>query len=152
MEVFKDHRRFIFQSKSKDHKNTIEILDLNKRFLVYCNHKHRWKTPDGPFKINKQARATDIYLESFDKKFLGEINEIHPQLFSMRRIRKFEIYDQNKILVGTVREKPKFIGSDWQLEKTNNETIAFMVGNRKKKTYKIQSPGGQVLPKSYRDP
>lgn len=151
MDVFRGHRRFIFQSKPEDHKNTIEIFDLNMRLVASCSHKHSWKIPDGPFKINKQARATDIILESYDGRFLGDINEVPPELFSMRAIRKFEIYDDKKELVGRVKERPKFVGTGWELENSNAKKIAMMVGNRKNKNYKIQSPSGQVLAKCGKD-
>jgi hypothetical protein len=72
-------------------------------------------------------------------------------LFSTRLIRKFEIYNDHKELVGVVREKPKAFGSDWVLENVDRKVIAFMVGDRKKKDYEIQTPAGEFLARCFRD-
>lgn len=151
MEVLRRHRSFIFQSKLKDQKDTIGIFDLNMNLLACCKHEHTWRTPRGPIKVRKQARVTDIYFESSDGTLLCEINEIPPKFGSARLIRKFEIYVQKKELVGAVREKPKFVGSDWELTNLDERTIALMVGDRKKKDYEINSPNGQVLARCYKD-
>jgi hypothetical protein len=150
LEVFSGHWSFIVQSKLKDRKDTGVFFDLNMGLLAYFRHEHAWRTPRAPFKIGKQARTTDIYLESVDGNLFGEINEIPPKLFTMRLIRKFEIYNDKKELVGVVREKPKAFGSDWVLENLEKTTIAMMVGDRKKKDYEIQTPGGQVIASCFR--
>lgn len=151
LEALSEQSNFIVKSKLKDFKDTGGIFDSNMRVLAYFQHEHTWRTPRGPIRIGKQARATDIYLKSFDWNLFGEINEIPPKLFSMRLIRKFEIYNDNKELVGLVREKPKAFGSDWVLENVEGKVIAFMVGDRKKKDYEIQNPDGDFLARSFRD-
>ena len=133
MEVFSGHRSFIVKFKLKNLKDTGGIFDLNMGLLAYFRHEHTWRSPRGPIKIAKQARATDIYLESVDGTLFGEINEIPPKLITMRLIRTFEIYDDRKELVGVVREKPKMVGSDWELENLEKTVIALMVGDRNKK-------------------
>ena len=142
---------FIFNSSLKDLNDTGGIFDTNMRVLAYFRHEQTWRTPRGPIRVAKQARATDIYLENSDGELFGEINEIPPKLVTMRLIRKFEIYNNRKELAGVVREKPKAFGSDWVLENVEEKVIAFMVGDRKKKEYKIQTPDGDVLAKCFRD-
>ena len=137
--------------KLKNLKDTGGIFDLNMGLLAYFRHEHTWRSPRGPIKIAKQARATDIYLESVDGTLFGEINEIPPKLITMRLIRTFEIYDDRKELVGVVREKPKMVGSDWELENLEKTVIALMVGDRNKKEYDIQTSNGQVLARCFRD-
>jgi hypothetical protein len=152
MEVFKGHSSFIFQKKPKGHNNIVEIFDSRMRLLASCKRKRVWKSPDGPFKINKQAYSSDIFLEDFSGRILGEINEIPPQMFSMRLIRRYKIYDDDTRLIGVVREKPKAFGSTWVLFDRNEENlIGEIVGNRKKKNYKIESSRDEVLVKCYRD-
>lgn len=151
LEVFSGHQSFAIVSELKDLKDTGGIFDLNMGLLAYFRHEHNWRTPRGPVKIWRQARATDIYLESVDGILLGEINEIPPKLFTMRLIRNFEIYNDRKELVGAVKEKPKAIGSDWVLEDLDGKVIAVVAGDRGKKEYEIQTPDGQVLVKSFRE-
>ncbi|UCE96695.1 MAG: hypothetical protein JSV51_03635, partial [Candidatus Bathyarchaeota archaeon] len=152
MEALGEQSNFIVKSKLEDFKDTGGFFDSNMRVLAYFRHEHTWRTPRGPIRIGKQARATDIYLESFDGNLFGEINEIPPKLISIRLIRTFEIYNDNKELVGVVREKPKAIGSDWVLENVEEKAIALMVGDRKKKDYEIQTPDGEFLARCFRDP
>lgn len=151
LEVFREYRNFVVKSKLRDRKDTGGIFDNNMELLASFRHEHTWRTPRGPVKIAKQARATDIYLERVDGALFGEINEVPPKLFSMRLIRTFEIYDDKKELVGMVREKPKAFGSDWVLENLEKKVIASALGERKKKDYEIQSSSGQVLAKCFRD-
>lgn len=151
MEVFTEHQSFTFISELVDRENSGGIFDANAdRLLAYFRHEHNWRTPRGPVKIWKQARATDIYLESVDGVLFGEINEIPPKLFSMRLIRTFEIYDDRKELVGVVREKPKAVGSDWVLENLDGNIVGVVVGDRKNKEYEIHTPDGQVLVRCFR--
>jgi len=152
LEALSEQSNFIVKSKLEDFKDTGGIFDSNMRVLAYFKHEHTWRTPRGPIKVRKQARATDIYLESFDGKLFGEINEIPPKVASMRLIRKFEIYNENKELVGVVGEKPKAFGfPDWVLENVEGKAIAFMVGDRKRKDYEIQTPDGEFLARCFRD-
>lgn len=151
LEVFRGHSSFIFQSKTKDKKKIIEIFDSKMKLLASCRHKHTWKSPAGSFRSDLQSRTTEIILEGFDGTFLGEINEIPPQLISFRLIRKFEIIDDKKKLLGRVREKPKFIGSTWVLEDSKEKKIAEIVGDRGGKDYRIKSPDGELFAKCYRD-
>ena len=152
MEALSEQTSFIVKSKLKDPKDAGGIFDSNMRVLAYFKHEHTWRTPRGPIRVRKQARATDIYLESFDGNLFGEINEIPPKLVSMRFIRTFEIYNDNKELVGVVEEKPKAFGfPDWVLENVEGKAIAFMVGDRKKKDYEIQTPDGEFLARCFRD-
>lgn len=152
MEALSEQSNFIVKSKLKDLRDTGGIFDSNMRVLAYFKHEHTWRTPRGPIRIAKQARATDIYLESFDGNLFGEINEIPPKLVSMRLIRTFEIYNDKKELVGVVREKPKAFGfPDWVLENVEEKAIACMVGDRKKKDYEIQTPDGEFLARCFRD-
>jgi hypothetical protein len=152
LEALSEQSNFIVKSKLKDLKDTGGIFDSSMRVLAYFRHEHTWRTPRGPVRVAKQARATDIYLESFDGNLFGEINEIPPKLVSMRLIRTFEIYNESKELVGAVREKPKAFGfPDWVLENVEGKAIAFMVGDRKRKDYEIQNPGGEFLARCFRD-
>lgn len=153
MEALSERSNFIVKSKLKDLRDTGGIFDSNMRVLAYFKHEHTWRTPRGPIRIGwKQAEATDIYLESFDGNLFGEINEIPPKLVSMMRIRTFEIYNDKKELVGVVREKPKAFGfPDWVLENVEEKAIAYMVGDRKKKDYEIQTPDGEFLARCFRD-
>ena len=133
MEILGNNRSFVFQPKLEGQKDTVWIFDLDKNLLAHYRFERTWRAPRGPISIGKRARSTDIYLESNDGTLFGEINEIPPTLFSARVIRKFEIYDDKKELVGTVREKPKMVGSNWVLENLDEKIIAEMVGDRKKK-------------------
>ncbi|MCW4031236.1 MAG: hypothetical protein NWE80_02615, partial [Candidatus Bathyarchaeota archaeon] len=152
MEALSEQSNFIVKSKLKDLEDTGGIFDSNMRGLAYFRHEHTWRTPRGPIRVAKQARATDIYLESFDGNLFGEINEIPPKLVSMRLIRKFEIYNDKKEFVGVVREKPKAVGfPDWVLENVEGKLVAFMVGDREKKDYEIQTPDGEFLTRCFRD-
>ena len=151
MEALGEQSNLIVKSKLEDFKDTGGFFDSNMRVLAYFRHEHTWRTPRGPIRIAKQARATDIYLESFNGNLFGEINEIPPKLISMKLIRTFEIYNDKKELVGVVREKPKAIGSDWVLENVEEKAIAIMVGDRKKKDYEIQTPDGEFLARCFRD-
>ena len=151
MEILGNNKSFIFQPNLEDQKDTVGIFDLDMNLLAYYRHEHTWRSPRGPIRISKRARVTDVYLESVDGTLFGEINEIPPKLFSSRLIRKFEIYNDKKELVGKVREKPKMVGSDWVLENLDEKVIAVIVGDRKKKNYEIQSRLGVVLANCFVD-
>ncbi|UCC57992.1 MAG: hypothetical protein JSW14_06430 [Candidatus Bathyarchaeum sp.] len=98
-----------------------------------------------------EARTTDIRLEAIDGTLLGEIHEVPPPLMTMKLKRKWEIYNFKKELKGIVREKPKFIGSDWVLENIEGKVIATIKGDRKKKDYEVQTKEKQVIARCYRD-
>ena len=100
MEFLRGNTSFIMQPSLDGQKNSVGIFDLNKKLLASYSHDHTWRSPRAPFKMNTQARSTNIYLENIDGTLIGEINEIPPRLFSMKLVRTFELYDQNKILVG----------------------------------------------------
>jgi len=151
LQILGNNRNFIFQPNLESQKDTVGIFDLDKNLLARYRHEHTWRSPRGPIRISKKARATDVYLESANGTLFGEINEIPPKLFSSRLIRKFEIYNEKKELVGIVREKPKMIGSDWVLENLDEKIIAVMVGDRKKKNYEINSQRGEVLANCFVD-
>ena len=150
MEVFRGHSSFIFQSKVKD-KMSVEIFDSKRKLLASCKHKYVWKDSNGSYCNNVQIRLSEIVLEGFDGSF-GWIIEFPAKIVSFRLIkRRYEIYDNNRRFVGEVREKAKIFGSDWVLYDLEGDKIAKMVGNRKKKDYKIQSQGGEPFAKCYRD-
>ena len=151
MEILGNNRSFVFQPNLEGQKDTVGIFDLDGNLLACYRHEHTWRSPRGPINVGSKARATDVYLESVGGKLFGELNEIPPKLFSTRLIRKFEIYDEKKELVGRVREKPKMVGSDWVLENLDEKIIAEMVGDRKKKNFEIKSPRGEVFAKCFVD-
>lgn len=150
--VFNGYKSFIVKSQVENFKDTGGIFDSKMGLLAYFKHEHTWRSPRGPIKVGKQARATDIYLKRADDSLFGEINEIPPKLISMQLIRTFEIYDERKELVAVVKEKPKAFGSaDWVLLDLQEKVIASIVGDRKKKEYEIQSSGGQAIARCSRD-
>ena len=160
LELFGGHRSFIVVSELKDFRDTGGIFDDNMRLLGYFRHEYNLRTPRGVIFGSPRRRlfgsirrflSMDIYLETVDGVLFGEINQIPPKVGSMRLIRSFEIYDNRKELVGVVREKLKFVGSDWVLVNLEEQVIASVFGDRKRKDYEIQTPDGSVLARCSRD-
>ena len=152
MKIFSGRDQFIIKSKIKDLKDTGGILDNSMGVLAYFKHTHSWKNPGGSrFNIGKQAKTTDVVLETTDKTVLGKIHEIPPPLMSMRLIRKFRVHNNKEELIAVVREKPKFRGSDWILENPNEEVIAITKCKWKKKDYEIVSKEKHGIARVYRD-
>jgi uncharacterized protein YxjI len=152
IEIFSDRDQFIIKSEIKDRKDTGGILDTSMGVLAYFKHTHSWKNPGGSrFNIGKQAKTTDVVIEATDKTLLGEIHEIPPPLMSLRLIRKFRIHNNKEELIAVVREKPKFMGSDWVLENPKEEVIAITKGKWKKKNYEIISKEKHGIARVFRD-
>ncbi len=153
MDIFKEHKSFIFQSKPKDKEKTLKIFDLDMKLLAYYRRENIWKPYYEPTHESghMQSRSIDIYLMNSNGTLIGEINE-NPPVWAVKP-KIFEIYNEKKELVGLVRDERGTwdFSSDWKLKDHGNRLIGSMVGNQKKKDYKIQSPQGQVLAKCYRD-
>jgi uncharacterized protein YxjI len=152
IEIFNGRDQLIIKSKIKDLKDTGAILDNSMGVLAYFKHTHSWKNPGGSrFNIGTQAKTTDVVLEATDKTLLGKIHEIPPPLMSMRLIRKFRIFNDKEELQAVVKEKPKFIGSDWILENPKEEVIAITKGKWKKKDYEIMTKEKHGIARVYQD-
>lgn len=117
--------------------DTLGIMDADMRLLCYVKHQHSWKMPQvwKGMPITSRMRTTDVRLEGIDGALLGEIHEIPSG--TMRVIRRWEVYDEKGDFKGAVKEKPKFIGSDWVLENAGGDVVAAIEGDRKKHDYEI---------------
>ena len=130
------NNRFIIQRKMTDGEDTLEIMDADMRHLCYVKHQHSRKTPKELFiPIAGGMRVTDARLEEIDGSLLGEITEIPIDL--MRATSKWLVYDEKGVFKGAVKEKPKFVGSDWVLESAEGDVVATIEGNRKKHNFEV---------------
>jgi len=129
--------RFIMQRQLAGFKDTLGIMDKDMKLLCCVKHQHSWKMPQvwKGMPIARRMRTTDVRLEGIDGALLGEIHEIPTG--TMRVIRRWEVYDEKGDFKGAVKEKPKFIGSDWLLENTEGDVVATTEGDRKKHNYEI---------------
>ena len=80
-------------------------------------------------------RTTDARLEDTDGSLLGTITEVPVGL--LRVVRKWLINDEKNVFKGAVKEKPKFMSSDWLLENVEGNIVATIKGDRKKHNYEI---------------
>lgn len=131
--------RFIVQPKLKDVKDTGGIMDKEMNLLCYVRHLRSWKGI-----IITARRTKGIRLEGVDGTVLGEIPEDMESSWG-RMLKKWEIYNAKGELKGAVKEKPKFVGSDWILEDPEGKEIATTKGNRKKHTYEVLTRNKQVI-------
>jgi uncharacterized protein YxjI len=136
MDIF-GRTRFIVQRQLTDFKDTLGIMDADMKLLCYVKHQHSWKMPRvwKGMPIASRVRTTDVRLEGIDGALLGEIHEIPTG--TMRMIIRWEVYDEKGGFKGAVKEKPKFIGSDWVLENAEGNVVATIKGDRKKHDYEI---------------
>lgn len=127
---------FIIQRRIAGGEYTLEIMDANMKHLCYVKHQHSWKTPkELVIPIAGGMRATDARLEGIDGSLLGEITEIPVGV--MRVTSKWLVYDEKGVFKGAVKEKPKFVGSDWVLESAKGNVVATIEGNRKKPDFEV---------------
>jgi uncharacterized protein YxjI len=117
--------------------DTLGIMDADMNLLGYAKHQHSWKEPQDWQSMGKRVwmKTTDVRLEGIDGTLLGEIHEFPTGM--MRVVRRWEVYDGREAFKGAVKEKHKFIGSDWVLESTEGNVIAIAKGDRKKHDYEI---------------
>jgi uncharacterized protein YxjI len=128
--------RFIIQRNMTDGEDTSEIMDADMRHLCNVKHQHSWKTPkELVIPIAGGMRITEARLEGIDGSLLGEITEIPVGL--MRVTSKWLVYDEKGVFKGAVKEKPKFVGSDWLLESREGNVVATIEGNRKKHNFEV---------------
>ena len=138
MDIFAGNR-FIIQSELTENEDALGIMDANMKPICYVKHEHSWKGPEGKageiMGKRSQMRTTDVRLEGIDGALLGEIHEIPTGL--MRVIRKWNVYNAQGRLKGAVKEKPKFVGSDWVLDNVEGTTVATVKGDQKNHDYQV---------------
>jgi uncharacterized protein YxjI len=129
--------RFIILSELTEIKDALGIMDANMKPICYVKHKHSWKGPEGKAgtMIGKRMRTTDVRFEGIDSALLGEIHETPTGI--MRVTRKWNVYDAQGEFKGAVKEKPKFVGSEWVLENVEGTTVATVKGDQKNHNYQV---------------
>jgi uncharacterized protein YxjI len=137
--------RFIVKRELKNFKDTLGILGADMNPLCYAKHQHSWKDMG----LGSRMKTTDVRLEGIDGTLLGEITEIPVPQMPIRVMRKWKIYDSQGEFKGAVKEKLKFIGSDWMLESVDGNVIATMKGDRKKHGYEVLTADKQVIARCY---
>ncbi len=137
MSIF-ERTHFVFKHENKG--DSITILGGDSKPLGSVIHEHSMKMPQvwGNVPIPREMRTTDVRIEGKDGRLLGEIHEFPTGTF--RLIRKWKVFDHKDTLKGVVTEKPKFIGSDWVLEGSEENLLAVVDGDRKKHNYEIVTP------------